>query len=42
MRKLGSSKKIITATPRQIESMIRLAEARAKMRLSNDVTREDV
>ena len=42
MRQLGSSRKVITATPRQLESMIRLSEARAKMRLSSLVTKEDV
>lgn len=33
---------VVTATPRQLESMIRLSEALAKMRLSNTVTVEDV
>ncbi|KAK3329764.1 cell division control protein 54 [Apodospora peruviana] len=46
MRKLGqdvrSAEKRITATTRQLESMIRLAEAHAKMRLSPTVTRDDV
>lgn len=46
MRKLGqdvrASEKRITATTRQLESMIRLAEAHAKMRLATEVTREDV
>lgn len=46
MRKLGqdvrAAEKRITATTRQLESMIRLAEAHAKMRLSAEVTREDV
>ncbi len=46
MRKLGqdvrSAEKRITATTRQLESMIRLAEAHAKMRLSATVTRDDV
>ena len=46
MRALGqdvrSADKRITATTRQLESMIRLAEAHAKMRLSETVTREDV
>lgn len=46
MRKLGqdvrASEKRITATTRQLESMIRLAEAHAKMRLSSEVTRADV
>jgi DNA replication licensing factor MCM4 len=46
MRKLGqdvrASEKRITATTRQLESMIRLSEAHAKMRLSHEVTRADV
>lgn len=46
MRKLGqdvrAAEKRITATTRQLESMIRLAEAHAKMRLSAEVTRGDV
>lgn len=46
MRKLGqdvrASEKRITATTRQLESMIRLAEAHAKMRLSGEVSRDDV
>ncbi|KAI1088854.1 cell division control protein 54 [Rostrohypoxylon terebratum] len=46
MRKLGqdvrSAEKRITATTRQLESMIRLAEAHAKMRLSTTVTKNDV
>ncbi|KAF7558323.1 hypothetical protein G7046_g5838 [Stylonectria norvegica] len=46
MRSLGqdvrSADKRITATTRQLESMIRLAEAHAKMRLSETVTRDDV
>ncbi|KAF9193172.1 hypothetical protein BGZ50_007712 [Haplosporangium sp. Z 11] len=41
LRKLGGGKQI-TATTRQLESMIRLAEARAKLRLSNQVVKEDV
>jgi replicative DNA helicase Mcm len=31
----------IAITPRQLESLVRLAEARAKMRLSNEVTYDD-
>ena len=33
MRKIGSSRGAVTAYPRQLESLIRLAEAHAKMRL---------
>ncbi|KAI9824903.1 MAG: hypothetical protein M1832_001508 [Thelocarpon impressellum] len=46
MRKLGedvrAAERRITATTRQLESMIRLAEAHAKMRLSEHVTADDV
>jgi DNA replication licensing factor MCM4 len=42
MRNMGNSKKTITATPRQLESMIRIAEAIAKMRLSDTVEKRDV
>ncbi|KAF6813907.1 minichromosome maintenance protein 4 (cell division control protein 54) [Colletotrichum sojae] len=46
MRKLGqdvrAAEKRITATTRQLESMIRLSEAHAKMRLCETVTRDDV
>lgn len=46
MRKMGddsrSSERRITATTRQLESMIRLAEAHAKMRLSREVELSDV
>ncbi|TPX51817.1 hypothetical protein SeMB42_g00520 [Synchytrium endobioticum] len=44
MRKLGKhgNQKVITATTRQLESMIRLAEAHAKMRLSHTVDGQDV
>jgi len=46
MRKLGqdvrAAEKRITATTRQLESMVRLAEAHAKMRLSETVTADDV
>jgi len=42
MRGMGNSKKTITATPRQLESMIRVAEALAKMRLCDKVSCEHV
>lgn len=46
LRKVGedprTNERRITATTRQLESMIRLAEAHAKMRLSAEVTRHDV
>ncbi|KKK13425.1 hypothetical protein ARAM_000887 [Aspergillus rambellii] len=46
MRKLGddirSADRRITATTRQLESMIRLSEAHARMRLSTEVTADDV
>lgn len=48
MRKIGSSShgnngsRTISATPRQLESLIRLSEAIAKMRFSMEVTRADV
>ncbi|KAB8079074.1 putative DNA replication licensing factor Mcm4 [Aspergillus leporis] len=46
MRKLGddirSTDRRITATTRQLESMIRLSEAHARMRLSEEVTADDV
>ncbi|KAK1436544.1 hypothetical protein QVD17_02325 [Tagetes erecta] len=38
----GSSKKVITATPRQIESVIRLSEALARIRFSEWVEEKDV
>ncbi|XP_031099337.1 DNA replication licensing factor MCM4 [Ipomoea triloba] len=38
----GSSKKVITATPRQIESLIRLSEALARIRFSVWVEKRDV
>jgi DNA replicative helicase MCM subunit Mcm2 (Cdc46/Mcm family) len=42
MRNMGNSKKTITATPRQLESMIRIAESVAKMRLSDTVEKRDI
>lgn len=42
MRNMGNSKKTITATPRQLESMIRISEAIAKMRLATEVEKKDV
>ena len=46
MRKLGedirAAERRITATTRQLESMIRLSEAHAKMRLSEEVSANDV
>ncbi|KAL9244987.1 hypothetical protein vseg_018698 [Gypsophila vaccaria] len=38
----GSGKKVITATPRQLESLIRLSEALARMRFSEWVEKHDV
>ncbi|XP_015062101.1 DNA replication licensing factor MCM4 [Solanum pennellii] len=38
----GSSKKVITATPRQLESLIRLGEGLARMRFSEKVEKRDV
>lgn len=42
MRKTGNSHKTITATPRQLESLIRISESFAKMRLSSEVSEDDV
>ncbi|KAJ8682054.1 hypothetical protein QAD02_017846 [Eretmocerus hayati] len=42
MRRVGSGRGQITAYPRQLESLIRLSEARAKVRLSAVVEIEDV
>ena len=38
----GSGKRVISATPRQLESLIRLSEALARMRLCSTVGPEDV
>lgn len=42
MRRSGSSRKVITATPRQLESLIRMSESLARMRLSEFVEVVDV
>lgn len=42
MRGIGQAFKTITATPRQLESLIRLSEAHAKLRLSQYVESIDV
>lgn len=42
MRRMGNNRKTITATPRQLESLIRLAESIAKMRFSESVEEKDV
>ncbi len=42
MRHMGTSEKSITATPRQLESLVRISEAIAKMRLSDWVEQSDV
>lgn len=42
MRTVGSGKGQVSAYPRQLESLIRLSEAHAKMRYSNVVEMEDV
>lgn len=42
MRQVGSSRGAVTAYPRQLESLIRLAEAHARMRLSSKVENIDV
>lgn len=42
MRQYGRTKATISATPRQLESLIRMAEASAKLRFSPDVSKEDV
>jgi len=42
IRSKGMNRKTVTATPRQLESLIRLSEAFAKMRLSQMVEIADV
>jgi len=42
MRLVGSGKGTVCAYPRQLESLIRLSEAHAKVRLSTEVLKEDV
>lgn len=42
MRKVGSGYGQITAYPRQLESLIRISEAHARMRLSEVVELQDV
>eukprot|EP00047_Mylnosiga_fluctuans_P002952 m.226726 g.226726 ORF g.226726 m.226726 type:complete len:825 (+) comp11469_c0_seq1:44-2518(+) len=42
MRKLGTGRGTVTATPRQLESLIRLAEAHARMRFAKNVEASDV
>lgn len=46
MRRLGqhsgAGRKVVTATPRQLESIIRLAEAHAKLRFADEVGERDV
>ena len=41
MRRLGGGRRTITATPRQLESLVRLAEALARMRLSHRAEARD-
>lgn len=42
MRRIGSGRGQISAYPRQLESLIRLAEAHAKVRYSDVVEVDDV
>jgi len=42
MRRYGNTTRTISATPRQLESLVRLSESIAKMRLSNVVLSKDV
>jgi DNA replication licensing factor MCM4 len=42
LRQFGGSRKTIAATPRQLESLIRISEALARMRFSSEVALGDV
>jgi DNA replication licensing factor MCM4 len=42
MRSMGNASKTITATPRQLESMVRISESIARMRLASHVSVQDV
>jgi len=42
LRNMGGNRKVISATPRQLESLIRLSEAHARMRFSELVEEADV
>ena len=42
MRREGRNRKTVSATPRQLESLIRLSEAHARMRFSEVVEMKDV
>lgn len=42
LRNMGGSREILTATPRQLESLIRISESIAKMELREEVTAVDV
>ena len=42
MRSMGINKRTITATPRQLESLIRISESLAKMELRQTVESKDI
>mmetsp|Transcript_11512 Transcript_11512/g.37642 ORF Transcript_11512/g.37642 Transcript_11512/m.37642 type:complete len:695 (-) Transcript_11512:362-2446(-) len=42
MRNMSGNKNVISATPRQLEGLVRLSEAHARMRLHSTVVAEDV
>lgn len=42
MRNIGNNKKTITATARQLESLIRISESIARMELSNKVEKRHI